>query len=395
MASGTIPLVAAFRPLQKRRWSRSVDFKSPFFASGADQIVGSVIVDKSGRMDQGELWSRLAELVEVTFFRVALTIWFLTFTWRAAKKAGRLLARLFCPISRSSATASVVANGAKRPPMLRGALVGMTGKAGHGKDSVGNFLRDGYAFQRLSFADPLKEAAAVLWRFKKEQLYGDEKNDVDPRWRLSPRVAMQKLGTEVGRDLFGQWMPHIGPNFWLEHMRLRLDELSRTSPGTSVVVCDVRFPNEADFIRKLGGTVIRVQRPGHSSHRAVGTAQINTTSPSPLAGSEQKTMETDSRVLAPAAQVATGGTAETLAEALAEAPAVKAAHLSETAMDAIVPDLTILNDGSLADLRQRVVSQVIPFLFNKRLNKGPDEGPDEGPDKTVPGKKRKRTPKCE
>jgi hypothetical protein len=68
----------------------------------------------------------------------------------------------------------------------------------------------------------------------------------------TPRWAMQSLGTEWGRNL-------IGPDLWIRAWQAAVD---RVQAGQPVVADDVRFPNEVEAIRKRGGLVIRVVRPG-------------------------------------------------------------------------------------------------------------------------------------
>jgi hypothetical protein len=63
------------------------------------------------------------------------------------------------------------------------------------------------------------------------------------------RGLLQRFGTEVGREMFDE-------NFWVDYA------LHSIVDGTKVVIADVRYPNEADAIRKLGGKVFRVERDG-------------------------------------------------------------------------------------------------------------------------------------
>ena len=69
---------------------------------------------------------------------------------------------------------------------------------------------------------------------------------------LSPRHALQTLGTEWGRDL-------ISPDFWLTTWRNQV--LAQLTRGISVVTDDLRFPNEANTVFDLNGTTIRIDRP--------------------------------------------------------------------------------------------------------------------------------------
>lgn len=63
----------------------------------------------------------------------------------------------------------------------------------------------------------------------------------------TPRHVMQQLGTEWGRD-------RIAPDFWINVTNRRVDLFDR------VVITDCRFPNEADYIRKKKGRLVRVTR---------------------------------------------------------------------------------------------------------------------------------------
>jgi hypothetical protein len=63
------------------------------------------------------------------------------------------------------------------------------------------------------------------------------------------RGLLQRFGTEVGREMFSE-------DFWVDYA------LNSIPDGAKAVIADVRYPNEAAAIRKLGGKVIRVQRDG-------------------------------------------------------------------------------------------------------------------------------------
>jgi hypothetical protein len=69
----------------------------------------------------------------------------------------------------------------------------------------------------------------------------------------TPRHAMQTLGTEWGRDC-------MGVDFWCDAAKTQI--LKSVKNGLSVVVDDVRFPNEAKMIQDIGGFMVCVRRPG-------------------------------------------------------------------------------------------------------------------------------------
>jgi hypothetical protein len=130
-------------------------------------------------------------------------------------------------------------------------LIGITGRKGSGKDTVGAILRTLYGYRTLAYADPLKRACRDIYGLTVEQTDGPlaVKEAVDPRWGLSPREIMQRFGTEVGRS--------IHTETWTRAAMLRVE----AEPGWWAIT-DVRFDNEAEVIHARGGIVLRVDRPG-------------------------------------------------------------------------------------------------------------------------------------
>lgn len=132
-------------------------------------------------------------------------------------------------------------------------LIGIHGKARSGKDLAAQHLVNRHGFVRNAFADPLKRAAQQMFMLTDEQTWSDElKEVVIPHWGMSPREIFQKLGTEGGRMVFGE-------DIWLKRWRYHYDTFKGVM---NYVVPDVRFENEAQYIRDLGGTVIHIVRDG-------------------------------------------------------------------------------------------------------------------------------------
>jgi len=141
-------------------------------------------------------------------------------------------------------------------------LVGVVGFIGSGKGTVGEFLIKNHNFVTDSFAKSLKDAASAIFGWDREMLEGAtdkarfEREQRDRYWSekldikdFSPRVGLQLLGTEAGRNIFGD-------NIWIAGVEKRW--LDADKPDT--VITDCRFPNEIELIRKLGGCVLRVSR---------------------------------------------------------------------------------------------------------------------------------------
>lgn len=138
-----------------------------------------------------------------------------------------------------------------------GPLVGLAGPAGVGKSFVAEaFVRRGW--RRVAFAAPLKAMMGAFFRSQglseegvAERLEGTLKEAPDlSLGSHSPRYAMQTLGTEWGRVL-------IAPDIWTRAWR-RAAIAAFAEGAAGVVADDVRFPNEVDVLRSVGGVVVGV-----------------------------------------------------------------------------------------------------------------------------------------
>jgi len=144
-------------------------------------------------------------------------------------------------------------------------VIGITGLIGSGKGTVSDFLiEDG--FVKIAFADALKDAVAKIFGWPRELLEGDTeesrtwREQPDNWWAerlqrpyFSPRVALQLMGTEASRNVF-----HA--DIWVSVLERKISNLQADGAVRGVVVPDVRFVNEIECIKRLGGTLVRVQR---------------------------------------------------------------------------------------------------------------------------------------
>lgn len=138
--------------------------------------------------------------------------------------------------------------------------------AGSGKSTVADKLgslelHDAICW-RLSLARPIKDMLSELFGRKIE----DADKEAPYFMGSSPRRMMQTLGTEWGRTLH--------PDFWLGiWVRRALHCMKWANYRHIFIVDDVRFPNEAQLIKDLGGALIRVMRPDNintSTHSSEG-----------------------------------------------------------------------------------------------------------------------------
>ena len=155
-------------------------------------------------------------------------------------------------------------------------IIGLVGRAGAGKDTVASILQDAYGHIPVAFADALREEVSEafgvdhsLWvdRYTKEQptpalsIARCKDNRFiqrmialaeDPYPARSPREIMRWWGTEYRRDCDSS-------TYWTDRLHERIESYLRTG-FRKIVVTDVRFFNEAEFVRILRGSIWRIQR---------------------------------------------------------------------------------------------------------------------------------------
>lgn len=106
----------------------------------------------------------------------------------------------------------------------------------------------------IQLADPLYAALSMMLGLPEALLRDRRFKDKPIEWiGQSPRQMLQTLGTEWGRE-------SIREDIWLELCRRRI-ALLQENGAEVVVVADVRFENEAAMIREAGGQVWHVRRP--------------------------------------------------------------------------------------------------------------------------------------
>lgn len=135
-------------------------------------------------------------------------------------------------------------------------LIGFLAKKRRGKDTACDYFVEKHGFVKNSFAGPLKKGVQRWFGFTDEQMYTEKKEEVDEDWGISPRVALQVIGTDVVRDQFDKLLlPGIGKGFWIKNF-----DIWYKKNGDNVVVSDVRAQNEVDYIKSKGGIIIKLER---------------------------------------------------------------------------------------------------------------------------------------
>ena len=140
-------------------------------------------------------------------------------------------------------------------------IIGICGLIGSGKGTVSDHLVDIYGFEKISFADKLKDAVSELFGWEREALEGDTnwsrewREKQDDFWteetgrEITPRLVLQEFGTDCMRNGFYD-------GIWVSMVKQKIIN----NPSTEFVIPDVRFRNEQNVIRDLGGEIWQVKR---------------------------------------------------------------------------------------------------------------------------------------
>lgn len=155
-------------------------------------------------------------------------------------------------------------------------IIGLCGYARSGKDTAGRVLVEEYGFVKQAFADPLREMALAIDPMisligAAAEILTDIRDRVDPDaiicdWPARYRVILDAVGYERAKTIpdFRRFLQRLGTegargclwdSIWIDAFERRLPK------HLSVVVTDVRFPNEAAWIEKHG-ELWRIERAG-------------------------------------------------------------------------------------------------------------------------------------
>ncbi len=140
-------------------------------------------------------------------------------------------------------------------------IIGICGLIGSGKGTVADILVEQHNYEKLSFADKLKDGVSSVFGWDRQMLEGD--TDASRKWReeedkfwteetgetVTPRLILQLFGTDCMRNGFYDCI-------WVSLVKQELLK----NKDKNYVIPDVRFENEAKMIRSLGGRICQVRR---------------------------------------------------------------------------------------------------------------------------------------
>ena len=127
-------------------------------------------------------------------------------------------------------------------------IIAICGRKRTGKDTIAQHLCEKYGYKNAKFADPLKQAVKGLFGFTDRQIEVD-KEELDPFWGITPRNAMQFIGSHVVQFEFQKLLPGISRDFFVKSLLAKYE-------NQHIVISDMRFKHEYDAIQRIEGSLI-------------------------------------------------------------------------------------------------------------------------------------------
>jgi hypothetical protein len=146
-------------------------------------------------------------------------------------------------------------------------IIGIHGHAGSGKTTAALHLMESKQSTYIeAFADSLKDACAALFGLDSEFFYDEAaKEQLIEFWGITPRMMAQFVGTELVRQHMWELIPGADNTFWIKRLEGKLLGVLEDADYTNedvVVIPDVRFQNEYDWVIANGGIVLHLTRDG-------------------------------------------------------------------------------------------------------------------------------------
>lgn len=129
-----------------------------------------------------------------------------------------------------------------------------------GKDTFAKVAKK-FGYHKYALADPLKEAIKSIFLFTDEQLNDQtRKEEIDPRWGLSPREAMTIIGTELLQIDIHNYFPKGKLTFDRDIFVKRYEYWENNNDYELIIISDLRLQHEYDFFKKRGAKFILINR---------------------------------------------------------------------------------------------------------------------------------------
>ncbi len=147
-------------------------------------------------------------------------------------------------------------------------LIGLTGKKGSGKSTIQNYLFQKYQYEKINFADHLKDIIAIVFLLPRDLLEGNTKESRE--WRELPNLnwTLELSGTLLGtrcdtvtpRKLMQYFSDilklSLGVNYFVNIVKKKVLELQEKN--IKIVIGDIRYTYEEELVRQLGGQIWQI-----------------------------------------------------------------------------------------------------------------------------------------
>ena len=140
-------------------------------------------------------------------------------------------------------------------------IVGLTGFSGAGKTEAANYLQESCGFKSISFADTIKDCVAAIFCWSRDMVEGttpesrEWRNTVDKWWAeklnipdLTPLKMINVFGTDIMRKYFDE-------KIWIYNVEKRIADIDN-----DIIFPDLRRELEFNTVRGLGGKIHRIKR---------------------------------------------------------------------------------------------------------------------------------------
>ena len=163
-------------------------------------------------------------------------------------------------------------------------IIGLCGNKGSGKDTFANYLVKTEGYIKVAFADYIREALKILFDWNEDNFTQELKEKNDEYWKVSPRKMMQELGTEFLRfhcaNLMSQDfnLPNgdsYSSSFHIKRLNKDINKFFKDNNDVKIIISDIRFQDEVDYVKKIGGTVIKINRELEKNNFSTHASEIH------------------------------------------------------------------------------------------------------------------------
>lgn len=157
-------------------------------------------------------------------------------------------------------------------------LIGFTGLAGSGKDEAGIQLHKSignqFKFKDMQFGYAVKLLCSQIFQVPIYMFYRS-KHEYCEKHKMTYREMLQKFATDFIRDT-------VNKDFWVNYLAENYTEFSAQNRYNLIAITDVRFNNEAQWIKDRGGIIIEIFHPDvkpleHASEKQIDPLFVHTT----------------------------------------------------------------------------------------------------------------------